>query len=138
MHKTRNYGAAYLILIPVAITAVISFLLLILSCAVLFNLKDPDALLRPVGVSLLFLTSAASGILSVRINGGNVLYSFVSSVIFTLFLAMISAVLFGKDLPLGQRLALYSSVPAVSVAASYLSVRRRAASRRRKRIARRR
>ena len=122
INKSSNYKR---FLLSLGISVLICVLCLILSCVAAYATDDPTSNAKPFSLIALFTSSFISGIVSIRINGGNLFFSLYNGLFLTVLLALISVSFFARETRFSNSLFMHLAVPLVSLAGGFIGKKRK-------------
>lgn len=122
-----------------AVSVAVSSVLLFSAAALLCGSGDPDSLMRPVGIAILYIAAGVGGVLSAVLSheygAGAAVVGAVSGVILLVFVTLFSFLPTEAPknvIPAGMSIALHAMIPAVSAGTATIFRRKKKRRRRRR------
>ena len=94
----ENDGGIFLSFIKTILFFVVSgIILLVISSVIAYNTKDPTAIIKPLGLSSLYLSAMICGISASRVSGGSIVAGVISGITASILILTLSLIPMGGE-----------------------------------------
>lgn len=99
--------------------------LLVIFCAVAYSTEDPDAMMKPLALTALYLSAAIGGVFAARLSGGRMICGLLSGGFTALIVFALSVIpIFDSGITIGEGLIMNALIIPASFIGSFIGTPR--------------